>query len=672
MAFFLTDLSKSWIAMMVEFAPSRQSQSSTGRNVQHANTFSIELDDSLYKARRARSGLFEVEFWGGKLARNSICFGGVLFNVSSLSLSLPSPAVGFGFSLDRRVIPRQTERIVFVNEDVKSFLFLAFEFDSQLTRIDSFAFSHVLELRSICLPRSVETIDESTFTHCENLLLLSFERGSKLTRIEKEGFRCTASGDTGLLQTSIHLPASLQILKYDAFRRKSFSRMTIEEGNRHFRFSGNFLMDIEGVTVVRYFGSEEAITLGSEIETLGDGCFSWYDGLLSLVFEPGSKLKRIGARAFIDCSELESICIPASVEILCAHCFEGCCSLSSLTFEADSKLNEIEANVFACCGVELLLIPASVKKIHGSAFTSWGSSEIVVEEGNATFGFSGDFLINVRAGSVVRYFGYGGTIAFESEMESLCTKCFSPSSFTFERGLKLRRIGSGAFANYSGLRSISIPASVESLGEKCFYDCGWLMSVTFESGSNVVRIEARAFYGCSDLESISIPASVESLGVNCFDDCRSLRSVTFESGSKLIRIEARAFIYCSNLPSISIPASVESLGKQSFSGCTSLNTVTFESGSNLARIHAWAFGGSRLSRIVIPRSIKELARDWALRSQLRRVIFESAASVQRMLDGDCVDLSEDFVIQIDNCDSDIGSLGSSIGHRFKHFSHLVH
>jgi hypothetical protein len=75
---------------------------------------------------------------------------------------------------------------------------------------------------------------------------------------------------------------------------------------------------------------------------------------------------------------------------------------------------------------------------------------------------------------------------------------------------------------------------------------------------------------------------------------------------------------------------------------------------------------------VIPRSISELVKDWAMESSLEQVTFESAASLQRMLDDDCVDLSEDFVIKIDNCDSDIDALGSSISRRFKHFPHLVH
>jgi hypothetical protein len=75
---------------------------------------------------------------------------------------------------------------------------------------------------------------------------------------------------------------------------------------------------------------------------------------------------------------------------------------------------------------------------------------------------------------------------------------------------------------------------------------------------------------------------------------------------------------------------------------------------------------------VIPRSIWELVKHWALESSSEHVTFESASSLQRMLDGDCVDLSKWFTIKIDNCDGDIHSLGSSIGCRVEHFSHLVH
>ena len=55
----------------------------------------------------------------------------------------------------------------------------------------------------------------------------------------------------------------------------------------------------------------------------------------------------------------------------------------------------------------------------------------------------------------------------------------------------------------SGLTSITIPSSVTSLGEDCFYNC-------------------------SGLTSITIPSSVTSLGGSCFWSCLNLESVYFK------------------------------------------------------------------------------------------------------------------------------------------------
>jgi hypothetical protein len=394
-----------------------------------------------------------------------------------------------------------------------------------------------------------------------------------------------------------------------------------------------------------------------------------------------------------------------------------------VTFEPKSKLTEIEAKVFSDCFLlGPITIPASVKKIHGSAFKCCPRLKIAVEEGSTDFASCGNFVINVPATSRVRYFGHKPAVTLSSEIESLCTKHFSPSSLTFEPGLKLRRIDAGAFFKSDRLKSILVPASVESLGDECFGQCMSLSSVTFESESKLLQIGARALVDCSYLESISVPASVESLGDKCFGWCRSLSSVKFGpesklaqigarafflcselgsisipasvvslgdkcfwrcdslssvefgSESKLVQIGARAFALCSELKSISVPASVQILGDECFSMCHSLSLVQFDSGSNLVQINARAFAGClSLKSIVIPRRIQKLVKDWAIASSLEYVTFESAASLQGMIDSDCVDLTGCFTIRIDDwdSDSDIDTLRSSIGRRFEHFSHLV-
>ena len=163
-------------------------------------------------------------------------------------------------------------------------------------------------------------------------------------------------------------------------------------------------------------------------------------------------------------------------------------------------------------------------------------------------------------------------------------------------------IGGHAFAE-SGLQSIEIPASVETIATAAFKGCTALTTVTFEKGSQLKTIEGGyssssayygAFEGCTSLTSIEIPASAETIGENAFNRCKALTTVTFEKGSQLKTIEGGyydkttdcygAFSDCTSLTSIEIPASVETIESTAFKRCTALTTVTFEKGSQLKTI----------------------------------------------------------------------------------------
>ncbi|MBR2799790.1 MAG: leucine-rich repeat domain-containing protein [Oscillospiraceae bacterium] len=80
--------------------------------------------------------------------------------------------------------------------------------------------------------------------------------------------------------------------------------------------------------------------------------------------------------------------------------------------------------------------------------------------------------------------------------------------------------GEPVFEDCYDLQSITIPASVTSIGDYAFEDCYSLTSITIPD--SVTRIGSSAFYGCRSLTSIIIPASVTSIGFGAFDDCDKL------------------------------------------------------------------------------------------------------------------------------------------------------
>jgi hypothetical protein len=81
-----------------------------------------------------------------------------------------------------------------------------------------------------------------------------------------------------------------------------------------------------------------------------------------------------------------------------------------------------------------------------------------------------------------------------------------------------------------------------------------LTSVTFAQDSQLTSIGQLAFYAATALTSISIPASVTSIGNDAFYQAEALTSVTFEANSQLTSIGEGAFRQTTRLTSISIPA----------------------------------------------------------------------------------------------------------------------
>ena len=109
-----------------------------------------------------------------------------------------------------------------------------------------------------------------------------------------------------------------------------------------------------------------------------------------------------------------------------------------------------------------------------------------------------------------------------------------------------------AFEGCEALTSIEIPASVEKIGELAFYGCTSLHTVTFEKGSKLKTIGSDVFLNCTSLTMIEIPASVETIEDQAFEGCSLLATVTFEKGSQLKTVDG--FSNCTALTTVDMSA----------------------------------------------------------------------------------------------------------------------
>lgn len=104
------------------------------------------------------------------------------------------------------------------------------------------------------------------------------------------------------------------------------------------------------------------------------------------------------------------------------------------------------------------------------------------------------------------------------------------------------------------------------------------------NGVKIVGIAPYAFASRSEywgsvsenktLQSVSIPASVEEIGESAFEQCTALSTLRFAPGSKLTTVGENAFSQCSSITTLTIPDGARTIGKNAFAGLSSLKRLT--------------------------------------------------------------------------------------------------
>ena len=84
----------------------------------------------------------------------------------------------------------------------------------------------------------------------------------------------------------------------------------------------------------------------------------------------------------------------------------------------------------------------------------------------------------------------------------------------------IESISRAAFANCSGLTTISFATKLTNIGNKAFDYCS-LENIDLLH-TQLQELGHCAFYGCSELKSMTIPYSIQTLGNSVFDNCSEL------------------------------------------------------------------------------------------------------------------------------------------------------
>lgn len=150
-----------------------------------------------------------------------------------------------------------------------------------------------------------------------------------------------------------------------------------------------------------------------------------------------------------------------------------------------------------------------------------------------------DFEYSVDNGTaaITKYKGAGGTVEIPATLG----------------GSPVTGIGMHAFAEYTSLKSVSMPESMTWIGNGAFAGCTGLKQVEFSP--NLTTIGPNSFYSCNGLTSVVIPDKVTSIGSLAFFGCLKLESITVPAG---ITTLASSFVYgCTNLKKIEFKGTQE-------------------------------------------------------------------------------------------------------------------
>ena len=89
---------------------------------------------------------------------------------------------------------------------------------------------------------------------------------------------------------------------------------------------------------------------------------------------------------------------------------------------------------------------------------------------------------------------------------------------------------------------------------------------------SITEIDMLAFADCTGLKSMSIPNSVKVIGDSAFFNCTGLARIGIPNS--VTEIGKFAFAFCNGLTHVTIPAGVTIIDQEVFSACTSLTSVT--------------------------------------------------------------------------------------------------
>ncbi len=391
---------------------------------------------------------------------------------------------------------------------------------------------------------------------------------------------------------TVKLPKSFHITEDNFMNCSHLKRFIVDPDNPNHAADAAGALYNKAMTVLYKYvtgSSSTAYNVANGTEVIWEYAFSNCAPLEKVVL-PDS-VTTIQDEAFIHCLALREINLPNSLTSLGGNAFFNCRSLQQITLP--DQLTRIRAYTFMQC-VEMtsVSIPASLREIDGGAFQSCEALTdvyIMMDENTwnneVTVGGQNDYLLaatphflapsilesgNCGAdGSDVQYQLYSDGTLIITGTGNIRNEAFRGRADIEEILIhnSITGVGDYAFDQCSNLKRVILPATVQTVSGKSFYDCPSLIRFFLSNGNDYLAIDAvgrlynkdmtvlikwpavsgtikdaipdtvttivsGAFYGCSTLEEFSIPGTLTTVEREAFGGCEALTDVVVKMSER--------------------------------------------------------------------------------------------------------------------------------------------
>ncbi|MBO5884647.1 MAG: leucine-rich repeat domain-containing protein [Clostridia bacterium] len=409
-------------------------------------------------------------------------------------------------------------------------------------------------LTDLVIPAGVESIKDYTFKNCDSLQAVIIPEGVKT--IGRDAFRYCTNLNSLSIASTVETIGESAFAMCKKLGQINYNATNAKDGNANFApFEGS--------------GADRCIVnIGDSVTRLNRALF-YKSRITEVVFSPNTRCSTIGYYTFNECLRLQDIILPATIKTIHASAF------SEFLREL---YNNTTINITA--GIYGLSSSVNIIDMGGNS-----TNRVYIENG---------FKILVKASKyyLLDYVGSDKNVVLPDYIDG---NAYEVADYAFYQNVDIQ--------------SITIPATINKIGKNSFVGCTNLKRVFIFDIEKWMQIE---FNNSSPLQNgadlylndnvvyhIDVPNGITEVKDYTFDGCTSIMSINIPNGT---RIGTRAFYNCINLTRVTVPSNLQVIAQYAFYNCKKLTDFAIPSG--LTEINSYAFYGCQsLTSAPIPSTL---------------------------------------------------------------------